>query len=71
MIPKVRIAAGIALLIVGGGSILFALASVVLPNRALLLGPEFELSFTVPITVGGLLFLSVGILLLAIPKRAG
>ncbi len=71
MTTRLRVAAGIALLIVGGGSILLALAPVVHVIRALLLGPGvFELSFTVPLTVGGLLFLGVGILLLVIPKPA-
>ncbi len=70
--PRLRIAAGIALLIVGGGSVLLALASVVHSILARRLGLGFfEASFTAPLTFGGLLVLGVGILLLAIPKRAG
>ncbi len=69
--PRLRIAAGIALLIVGGGSVLLALTSVVHSILARRLGLGFfEASFTVPLTVGGLLVLGVGILLLAIPKPA-
>ncbi len=69
--PKVRFAAGIALLIVGGGSILLALAPVVPVIRDLLHGPGvFEANFTAPLTFGGLLVLGVGILLLLIPKPA-
>ncbi len=69
--PRLRVAAGIALIVVGGGTVLLALASVVHSILARRLGlGVFEASFTVPLTVGGLLVLGVGILLLAIPKPA-
>ncbi len=68
---RLTVATGIALVIVGSGSVLLALSAVVHSHLALRLGlGVFEASFTVPLTVGGLLFLSVGILLLAIPKPA-
>ncbi len=69
--PRLSVAVGIALLIVGGGSVLLALASVVHSILARRLGlGVFEASFTAPLTFGGLLVLGVGILVLAIQKPA-